>query len=81
MFILTFILLIAAPAGIPLTGMVDTPALYGPVGNEPSGIGTLMVPAVKVAVLVDEDALVNLTAGSPRHMVTDDGVTVGAGGV
>jgi hypothetical protein len=49
----------------------------------PSGIGTLMVPeeAVTVELVVVDDELVNLTAGSPKHIVTDDGVTVGGGGV
>lgn len=46
-----------------------------------SGIGTFIGPDEKVTLDVVDVELVNLTAGSPRHMVTGDGVTTGAGGV
>jgi hypothetical protein len=78
MFMVTLTSLIAAPAGTP--AMVRSDVAAAPV---PSGIGTLMVPedAVTVELVVVEELAIKRTAGSPRHIVTDDGVTEGAGGV
>ncbi|MEZ5028319.1 MAG: hypothetical protein R2765_05975 [Ferruginibacter sp.] len=78
---LTSTLEIVAPEGIPDTGMVEAPAPAGGLGNEPSGIATLIVPELKDTFEVDDDELVSITALSPKHMVTEAGVTVGAGGV
>ena len=80
-FNLTLILEITPPAGIPETAMFETPAVAGGAGKLPSGIGTLTVPDVKLAVVVDDVELVSLTAGSPRHITTGEGVILGAGGV
>lgn len=47
-----------------------------------SGITTLIGPEqTEGSEDVVEDEAINLTAGSPKHMVTELGVTVGAGGV
>ena len=65
-----------ALAGIPLTAMVcAAPAWLL------SGISTAMVPELKATVDVVEEDAFSLTAGSPKHIVTELGVTVGAGGV
>jgi hypothetical protein len=47
----------------------------------PSGIGIFTVPEVNVDVPGVEEVALNITAGSPRHMVTGLGVIIGAGGV
>jgi len=76
MVILTRMPVTVALAGIPLTAIAcDAPAWLL------SGIATDMVPELKATVLVVEEELFSLTAGSPRHIVTELGVTVGAGGV
>ena len=46
-----------------------------------SGTAKLMVPDAALTLDVDDDEATNLTAGSPRHIVTELGVMVGAGGV
>jgi hypothetical protein len=76
MFIVTLTSPIVDAAGTPVTFTVDIPA--APVA---SGIGTLIVPEAAVTVVVDDDELVKRTDGSPTHIVTDAGVTVGGGGV
>lgn len=63
-------------AGIPVT-LIEW---FAPTG-ELSGTETLMGPEQNCTAVEVEEELVNRTAGSPRHMVTDEGVTVGAGGV
>ena len=63
-------------AGIPETVRL----LIFPAGFA-SGTITLIGPEAKFTVDDDDDELINLTAASPRHIVTDDGVTVGAAGV
>ena len=73
-----------APAGIPETVTLETTAGYevgtgGIVG--PSGIIIFTFPELKEVVNDCDEELFNFTAGSPKHIVTDDGVTVGAGGV
>jgi hypothetical protein len=72
------------PAGIPDAVILDTTAGYevgtgGIVG--PSGMVIFTVPELNEAVNCCDEELFSFTAGSPRHIVTDDGVTVGAGGV
>ncbi|MBK8496916.1 MAG: hypothetical protein IPL50_19390 [Chitinophagaceae bacterium] len=83
-FNLTLIPVIVAFAGIPETGRfgVTTPG-NTVCGHDvgPSGIATASVPELKVELNAWEEELFSLTAGSPKHMVTDDGTTVGAGGV
>jgi hypothetical protein len=73
-----------APAGIPATVMFETDAGYdtgtgGMVG--PSGITTFTVPELNVFENDWEEELFSLAAGSPKHIVTELGVIVGAGGV
>ena len=63
-------------AGIPETVML----LDAPAGLL-SGIGTLIGPDVKFTDVAVDEELVKRTAGSPKHIVTDVGVTVGGGGV
>jgi hypothetical protein len=41
----------------------------------------LTAPELKVAEPGTDDEVTNLTAGSPKHIVTELGVIVGAGGV
>jgi len=62
--------------GIPLTLMVcEAPVV------EASGTATLIAPEGNDTDVLLDVELVSLTAGSPRHIVTDDGVMFGAGGV
>lgn len=77
-FMVTLISLTFAPVGTPATVRFEVAATL-----VPSGIGTLMVPedAVTFEVVVVEELAIKRTAGSPKHIVTDDGVTEGAGGV
>ena len=83
-FNLTLIPVIVAPAGIPATARfgVLTPGktVCGHVAG-PSGIVSANVPELKLVVNDCEEDAFSLTAGSPRHIVTELGVTVGAGGV
>ena len=81
---LTLTLAIVAPTGIPEAVILETIAGYevgtgGIVG--PSGMVIFTVPEVNVEPNCCDEELFNLTAGSPRHIVTEDGTTVGAGGV
>ena len=46
-----------------------------------SGTAMLNAPDVKQTEVVVEEELFNLTALSPKHIVTGLGVTFGAGGV
>ena len=68
---------ILQPAGTPETVRL----LIAPAGLL-SGTITLIGPEQTCGrfEVVDEE-LINLTAGSPKHIVTEEGVTVGAGGV
>ena len=83
-FNLTLTLAIVAPTGIPEAVILETIAGYevgtgGIVG--PSGMVIFTVPEVNVEPNCCDEELFNITAGSPRHIVTEDGTTVGAGGV
>jgi hypothetical protein len=76
MVIFTLMPVTVALAGIPLTAIVcAAPAWLL------SGIATAIVPELKATVVVVEEELFSLTAGSPKHIVTELGTTVGAGGV
>jgi hypothetical protein len=72
----TAILDMLHPAGTPETVRL----LVAPL-RVLSGIITLIGPDATLNEAVDEVEAINLTAGSPRHMVTDEGVMFGAGGV
>ena len=64
------------PAGIPETVIL----LVAPAGLL-SGITTLIGPEQNCTDVAVADELTKRTAGSPKHMATELGVTVGAGGV
>ena len=62
-------------------GMPETVMLCEVPAGLLSGIGMLIGPEQNCTVVELDDELFSFTAGSPKHIVTDDGVTVGAGGV
>ena len=63
-------------AGIPETVIL----LVAPAGLL-SGTITLIGPEQNCTDVLVADELIKRTAGSPRHIVTELGVTAGAGGV
>ena len=79
MLSVTDIPVIVAFAGIQFTFCVDVAAKFWVAVA--SGIGTLIAPEDTVHVPGVAEALIKRTAGSPRHIVTGLGVTIGAGGV
>jgi hypothetical protein len=76
MFKVTLISPSVEPAGTPAMFRLEVAA-----APDPSGTTTAIVPDVAVIVDVVDEELTKRTAGSPRHMATELGVTVGAGGV
>ena len=64
-----------------LAGTPETVRLLVAPEAVASGITTLTGPEQNCRLVLLDDELTKRTAGSPRHIVTEVGVTVGAGGV